>query len=1151
MPKYALANNLYIGDIPNELKNLKSIEQSCISRVRIRMNIYKYNTFTTGSVLKFRGNIISFPQDPITLLSVLPNLPNSEDIQILFVGKQQPTIIDLNKLFQVRKKEGIINPITWLQNNNWLYNNVEISKENLTEIPNDGVPNFILKNIQQVNGDDLYFQENKGYDGINSNSTEILIDDPNEIVELDSGLLCQHNEALELEYLQKLVLVRKNMKNTDNQNKLTNSINTTKTPIDKLSIVRDVITIPHGPEPISEIKNPLLLIASYPHLFPFGVGAFHDPKRKIKLTAREHLQYLLELEDDRFRLDKTFQCVVFNQIQRAECRGRISLMIKRKDFSNFVKEFKHLTPEDIQQACNTYMKTNQIDQKSTINKLLSQVQNASVKVQGSKASLYDRRMDMKSYIIHFGLPLFYLTINPADVHSPLFLFLAGEKISLTSLTIKNSFQRMNIVKRNPYTQAKFFDKIMTSFIRYILCFDNENNSEGILGVVKAYYAVVEAADRGSLHSHLLAWVQTGLNTHQLAEKLMDTNFVEKLILYIDSIIKCDLSDFTMRETVSQQVHDIHPCCRDLSLNFSIPLPQLIDIYKLAVFLIVQNANDHKCGSYCLNNNICRYGYPKTLIEETTIDAITGEISIKRGDPNINNYIPVGSASCKCNMDAKVLGFLTSNSPLNVIYYLTNYLSKYGLTTYDSISYALIAFDNYEKYKNLEDDETQKAKRIISMMYNAAANRTEYSGAQVASMILNNGRDGTYYSSHKTVLLNLYRLLARLEQYDDRNELIFIPRQFFDMEITNSLIYDYENRNSDIYDMCIYDYVSTFTKIKVTNKNAINLDFDLNHKQFNKYQLKINKEKQIPFLLGASIPRKDDPVNKELYAKNILILFRPWKRLEDLIIPNQTFATQLETFIQSLEIDNKTDILEYIVNIELLKKSTDDAKEIRRERSKTNDMKKHNANTFFGLNSTDENEELILNYTQFELDQVLDDESNSSKNNEMSLWENKRLNVVKSYYNIKDQHEEISKINKNFDNILSLLDTTYTYDIIKWQQQLKIYKKNEHSVEKETPKTTIDLSYNSDIQHLTIFETNIIEKFQLNENQKICYTLYTNLFHNKEPRPQMIMQLTGNGGVGKTRLIKSIEYFFASNNSLHRLCLTSSTAASANVLSERC
>ena len=84
-------------------------------------------------------------------------------------------------------------------------------------------------------------------------------------------------------------------------------------------IKTDVITIPHGPELISLFDNPLLLISSYPHLFPYGVGAFHDKDRKVKLNTRAHLIYLLELSEDRFRKDKTFQNVVFNQIQRAEC----------------------------------------------------------------------------------------------------------------------------------------------------------------------------------------------------------------------------------------------------------------------------------------------------------------------------------------------------------------------------------------------------------------------------------------------------------------------------------------------------------------------------------------------------------------------------------------------------------------------------------------------------------------------------------------------------------------------------------------------------------------------------------------------------------------------------------------------------------------
>ena len=56
---------------------------------------------------------------------------------------------------------------------------------------------------------------------------------------------------------------------------------------------------------MSEINNPDLLISAYPHLFPYGMGSFCDPDRKVKLSIREHLEYLLELDDSRFQHDKT------------------------------------------------------------------------------------------------------------------------------------------------------------------------------------------------------------------------------------------------------------------------------------------------------------------------------------------------------------------------------------------------------------------------------------------------------------------------------------------------------------------------------------------------------------------------------------------------------------------------------------------------------------------------------------------------------------------------------------------------------------------------------------------------------------------------------------------------------------------------------
>ncbi len=88
-----------------------------------------------------------------------------------------------------------------------------------------------------------------------------------------------------------------------------------------------------------------------------------------------------------------------------------------------------------------------------------------------------------------------------------------------------------------------------------------------------------------------------------------------------------------------------------------------------------------------------------------------------------------------------------------MYYLTNYTAKNGISSYNAVAYAITGFLNVKKYDNIENLSClQQANRFMSAAYNAAANKTEYSGVQVANMLLNNGIDGT---SHKNVPLNIY------------------------------------------------------------------------------------------------------------------------------------------------------------------------------------------------------------------------------------------------------------------------------------------------------------------------------------------------------------------------------------------------------------
>ena len=40
LPKYSLINNLYMGSTPEELKGLTCVEETLISRYRVKCNIY-------------------------------------------------------------------------------------------------------------------------------------------------------------------------------------------------------------------------------------------------------------------------------------------------------------------------------------------------------------------------------------------------------------------------------------------------------------------------------------------------------------------------------------------------------------------------------------------------------------------------------------------------------------------------------------------------------------------------------------------------------------------------------------------------------------------------------------------------------------------------------------------------------------------------------------------------------------------------------------------------------------------------------------------------------------------------------------------------------------------------------------------------------
>jgi hypothetical protein len=203
------------------------------------------------------------------------------------------------------------------------------------------------------------------------------------------------------------------------------------------------------------------------------------------------------------------------------------------------------------------------------------------------------------------------------------------------------------------------------------------------------------------------------------------------------------------------------------------------------------------------------------------------------------------------------------------------------------------------------------------------------------MLNMNGKNGTYYSSHNTRVLKLFSCLTELEGnvYDN---LVDIREIFSTNPIMDVCRNDYELRPLRLNNESWYEYMSYYKKQKIVKRKKPIKSYRLleNHEQYESHEIIKLKESQVPIIICKSIPRKNDQERGDEYAKIILLLFKPWRTLNDLLDndlldkdcvlynENSIWKQNLENFLgKALK-----PILRYIDNLECLNKSKDDADE---------------------------------------------------------------------------------------------------------------------------------------------------------------------------------------------------------------------------------
>ena len=517
--------------------------------------------------------------------------------------------------------------------------------------------------------------------------------------------------------------------------------------------------MPHEQAACEERYNPELFPKAYPTLFPYGIGGFEDVSRPVWLSMEHHAKHLFNLADRRFQEHYSFMFTVFNILQRRTVMINSSLKVERASYGRVAADLAAVSPESLAQVSQKMQSAAGVSslrdfsaEERRVLRLMDEVKLVSRDVRGSNAARLHMRNEIRGLMVQLGLPSFYLTINPADVYNPLVKFLAGADINLDDLLpddVPDIGRQSILIVRNPVVAAKFFNIVIKAFITTVLGYDNKDVDGGILGHVKGYYGCVEAQGRGSLHCHMIIWVEGGLNPNKIRDKVMSEgggDFGQHLIEFLDDTISTKIPDIPkgsepMTRLRRPERPPLHPCSiRDIvqsgeeqTLGEDVKrTARTYDLHQLAQ-RCQRHEHSETCYKYCKSGEprVCRFDLdPENVCNESFVNYETGDICLRCLDSLVNNFNETILRAVRCNMDIQFIG--SGEAAKAIVYYITNYVVKEQLTTHVAYAALELAAKRLRHFDPSEDEITTWAKELLrKCAFRIIANQ-ELSAQQVAS-----------------------------------------------------------------------------------------------------------------------------------------------------------------------------------------------------------------------------------------------------------------------------------------------------------------------------------------------------------------------------------------------------------------------------------
>lgn len=174
VPDFALANGLWIGDIPFELQGLTIAEQKLLALVYPCMHVYKLYPKVycgeEGLQRAMRGSLSTYMLNAEKISDMINGrlMPRPMEllpsvIAVLYIGCGNLPKEPLKHLLRVRR-EKVKKALLWLKKNNLKYfGNIDVDEQQLSQLPEDDVPETLMAIVRRTEEESVIDEENGGY----------------------------------------------------------------------------------------------------------------------------------------------------------------------------------------------------------------------------------------------------------------------------------------------------------------------------------------------------------------------------------------------------------------------------------------------------------------------------------------------------------------------------------------------------------------------------------------------------------------------------------------------------------------------------------------------------------------------------------------------------------------------------------------------------------------------------------------------------------------------------------------------------------------------------------------------------------------------------------------------------------------------------